>query len=488
MRDIRRRSRGGGVMDEHGKGGFSRVLGGRDVLAMAFGAMIGFGWVVQTGEFLTDAGTLGAAAAFLVGGLVVGLVGLTYAELVSAIPRAGGEHNYVMRALGARPALVTSWILVLGYVSVVAFEAVALPRSLGYLLPGLATGGLWSVAGQEVFAGWALVGVLGAVVMTGVNYLGIRPAAVLQGVAVLFLVTVGASLLLGAVLGGDPANMRPLLSSDLAGPLGVLMAVPFLFVGFDVIPQSAGEIGVPFRRIGTLLLLATGTATGWYVLVVLTVGAGLSAEPLATSELAAGDGMRALWNSEAMGTVLVLGGVAGILTSWNGFLVGASRLIHAMATSGMLPRWFARLHPRFRTPSNAILFVGGLSATAPLFGERMLTWLIDAGGFAVVVSYVMVAISFLVLRHREPGMPRPFRVAHGRTVGGLATVLSLGLAVLFLPGMPSGLVWPYEWVILGGWLLLGGVWLLRFGRVHAGLPRQDRPDGSSLSPPERRPG
>ncbi|WP_157095393.1 amino acid permease, partial [Hoyosella altamirensis] len=96
-------------------GGLARVLGRWDVLAVAFGAMIGFGWIVLTSGFLEDAGTLGAALAFVIGGIIVSLVGLTYAELVSAMPEAGGEHNYVLRGLGSWPAFLTSWTLVLGY-------------------------------------------------------------------------------------------------------------------------------------------------------------------------------------------------------------------------------------------------------------------------------------------------------------------------------------------------------------------------------------
>ena len=128
-------------MAEHGdNSGLVRVLGRLDVIAIAFGAMIGFGWIVLTGGFLEDAGSGGTALAFVLGGIVVGLVGLTYAELVSAMPSAGGEHNYTLRALGSRPAFVTSWTLVLGYVSVVAFEAVALPQTLLYLAPDLPAG------------------------------------------------------------------------------------------------------------------------------------------------------------------------------------------------------------------------------------------------------------------------------------------------------------------------------------------------------------
>ncbi len=126
---------------------FAPVLARRDVLAVAFGAMIGFGWVVLTGGFLDDAGSLGAALAFVIGGAVVGLVGLTYAELVAAMPRAGGEHNDAMRGLGARPALAMSWTIGLGYISVVAFEAVALPTTVAYLIPEVESVKLWTISG-----------------------------------------------------------------------------------------------------------------------------------------------------------------------------------------------------------------------------------------------------------------------------------------------------------------------------------------------------
>lgn len=452
--------------------GFTRVLGRWDVLAVAFGAMIGFGWIVLTGGFLEDAGTFGAALAFLLGGAIMALVGLTYAELVSAMPRAGGEHNYVLRGLGSRPAFVASWSLVLGYVSVVAFEAVALPQTMLYLAPDMLVGRLWSVAGYDVYASWVAVGVVGALLITALNYMGVRPAAVFQSVAVLFLVGVAVLLLVGSAIGGSTDDLRPLFVGGAGGLIAVIVAVPFLFVGFDVIPQSAEEIDLPFRQIGKLVVVSVVAAASFYVIVMLTVGSSLPKAELAASQLPAAEGMAALWGSDLLGDVLVLGGIAGILTSWNGFMLGASRLLYAMATSGMVPRWLGRVHPRYRTPSNAVLFVGGLSVLAPLFGEQMLVWLVDAGGLAIVVAFFLVAVTFLVLRSREPDMERPYRVSGGRTVGVLAAVLTLGLAVLFLPGMPSALIWPAEWVIFGLWWLAGLVLVLRVPKVGPG-PRAE---------------
>ena len=461
-------------MESENKTDFVRVLGRRDTLAVAFGAMIGFGWIVLTGTFLGNAGTLGAALAFVLGGIVIAFIGLTYAELVSAMPTVGGEHNYVMRAMGSRPAFVTSWALVLGYISVVAFEAVALPETVLYLFPDMLAGKLWTVAGYDVYLSWVAVGIGASVLMTLVNYFGVRPAAVFQTVAVLFLAAVGGALLLGSFVGGETRHMSPLFAGGTAGVISVLVATPFLFVGFDVIPQSAEEINLPYRKIGQLLLLSIGLAVFWYVLIMVTVGMSMPAAQLAESNLAAADGMAALWGSDLMGTILVLGGIAGILTSWNGFLIGASRLIYAMAQSGMLPWWFGELHPRYRTPANALLFIGALSVLAPLFGQKTLVWMVDAGGLSIIIAWVMVAVSFVILRRREPAMERPFRAPGGQVTGVIAVVLGVGLGVLFLPGLPAALVWPYEWVVIVLWWLVGVVFLVRVPRVGPGADAEHR--------------
>ena len=114
---------------------FLKVLGKKDVLALAFGAMIGWGWVVSSGTWITEAGSIGAVLAFAIGGVLVLLIGLTYAELSSALPLAGGEFVFSYQAMGRLPSFITTWAVIFGYVSVIAFEAVALPTVFEYIIP-----------------------------------------------------------------------------------------------------------------------------------------------------------------------------------------------------------------------------------------------------------------------------------------------------------------------------------------------------------------
>jgi APA family basic amino acid/polyamine antiporter len=156
-----------------------------------------------------------------------------------------------------------------------------------------------------------------------------------------------------------------------------------------------------------------------------------------------------------MGNILVLGGIGGILTSWIGFYVGGSRAIYALAKAGMLPKSLGELHPKYNTPHKAILLIAVLTTVAPLFGRPALVWLVDAGGLALVVAWFMVALSFIILRKKNPSLKRPFLLPGGTWVGWVAVLMSFGICILYMPGMPSALVWPYEWVIIFVWVLLG---------------------------------
>ena len=371
--------------------------------------MIGWSWVALTGNWIDRAGSLGAMLAFVVGGVAVILVGLTYAELASAMPQAGGEHVYSHRALGRTASFICTWAILLGYVSVVAFEAVALPTVADYLVPGFSRGYLWTVAGWDVQLTWVLVGVVAAIVMTAINIIGIKTAAKLQLLVTALVLTVGVLLIGGAGVAGSADNLQPLFDNGAKGILGVLVIVPFMFVGFDVIPQSAEEVDIPFSEIGATLMISIVMAVLWYVLIIAAVSMGLSTTERAASSLPTADATVAIFGGSWAASLLVLAGIGGILTSWNAFLIGGSRALYALAHAGQLPRSLGELHPRFNTPHNAVLLIGVLSVFAPLFGRPTMVWLAHAGSLGIIVAYAFVAWSFMVLRKREPEMPRPYK-------------------------------------------------------------------------------
>lgn len=456
----------------------AKTLSNKDVLALGFGAMIGFGWVVLTKGWLLDAGPGGASLAFLVGGIIMAFVGLVYAELTSAMPKAGGAHNFILRARGPHGAFIGSWGFIGGYVTIIAFEAVAVPNTIEYIWPNINHVPLWTIAGFEVHLTWALIGVVTAIVLTWINIRGTKVAGMVQTFVVLFLLLVGIMLITGAFTGGEARNLEPLFTPGVTGFFAVMIAVPFLFVGFDVIPQSAEEANVPPRQVGRLVVISVIMATLWYIMVIFASALGLSGEQLENSHLATADAVFNMFNSQAAANILIAGGLAGILTTWNSLLIGASRMIYALSRTGMLPKRLAKLHPVYKTPVNALLMLGAISAVAPFFGSAMLDWLVESGSPMIVITYMLVSVSFVILRRREPQMPRPLRVGGkgrgGELIGWFAIILTIALLIQYLPGMPAQLSWQ-PWVIFLAWWAAGAFFYYRLPRgIRAGEDVEER--------------
>ena len=125
---------------EQKKSEFDKVLGAWDILVIAFGAMIGWGWVVSSGSWIQKGGVVGASIAFVIGGVMIFFIGLTYAELTAAMPQCGGEHVFSYKAMGPNGSFICTWAIILGYVSVTCFEACAFPTIITYLWPGFLKG------------------------------------------------------------------------------------------------------------------------------------------------------------------------------------------------------------------------------------------------------------------------------------------------------------------------------------------------------------
>ena len=145
---------------EKKKSEFDKVFSAWDILVIAFGAMIGWGWVVSTGDWIGRGGVLGAVIGFAIGGIMVFFVGLTYAELTAAMPQCGGEHVFSYKAMGPVGSFICTWAIILGYVSVVCFEACALPTIITYIYPGFLKGYLYTVAGFDIYASWLAVAMI----------------------------------------------------------------------------------------------------------------------------------------------------------------------------------------------------------------------------------------------------------------------------------------------------------------------------------------
>lgn len=447
------------------KSKFDKVMGAWDILVIAFGAMIGWGWVINSGDWITTAGFMGSIISMLIGGVMVIFVGLTYAELTSAMPQCGGEHVFSYRAMGPTGSFVCTWMIILGYVATSAFEATALPTVITYLFPKFNQVYLYSIAGKDIYLTTILLGVGVAVLITFINIIGAKTAAILQTVLTAIIAIAGILLVVGSAINGDGANITgQMWESGTGTTLGSVFKVacmtPFLFIGFDVIPQAAEEINVPYKKIGKIMLLSIFLAVAWYLLIIFAVcyimpQSAIAQEMLSQNGLVSAKAIEIAFRSPLMGKVLIIGGLCGIITSWNSFLMGGSRALYSMGESLMIPKMFGKLG-KHKTPEAAIILCGIACVAAPFFGRGVLVWLVDAASFGCVIAYMFVSISFCILRKKKPEMARPYKVKAGRFVGAMAVLMAGFMTLLYIvpASFSAALVWQ-EWIVVGIWLALG---------------------------------
>lgn len=451
----------------------SKVLGRTDIIAIGFGTMVGWSWVMMGPIWVNEAGLIGAIAAFIIGGAIILTIGLTYGELTAALPLAGGEFVFAYRTMGNRAAWIVGWIMSMAYIGVAAWEGIALATAINYIFPLPQVGLLWEVAGYQVHMSWALVGMLGAVIITLLNFFGVRPAVLFQVMATAAMMIIVLFIFFGGAVFGSVDNIGDMFGSY-EGFSYVFLMVPAMLIGFDVIPQSSEEMNIEPRYIGKMILVCIIVSIIWYILLITGVSLAAPVEIRGSGVIPMADVASYMFNGDIFSVIIIVGGIFGILTSWNGFFIGATRLLFSMGRAGMLPAVFGRLHKKYRTPYVAIFLIGAVCVTAPLLGMNALVWFMDTSTFCALISYILVIISFIMLKKNEPELPRPFNIKGGAKTGIFIlaiTAVYLGLYInenVNLSGVSP------EFVITAAWMLLGFVMVKMLNRRRKPVSREER--------------
>lgn len=451
----------------------SKVLGRTDIIAIGFGTMVGWSWVMMGPIWVNEAGLVGAIAAFIIGGAIILTIGLTYGELTAALPLTGGEFVFAYRAMGNRAACIVGWIMSMAYIGVAAWEGIALATAMNYMFPLPQVGLLWEVAGYQVHMSWALVGMLGAVIITLLNFFGVRPAVLFQVMATAAMMIIVLFIFFGGAVFGSVDNIGDMFGSY-EGFSYVFLMVPAMLIGFDVIPQSSEEMNIEPRYIGKMILVCIIVSIIWYILLITGVSLAAPVEIRGSGVIPMADVASYMFNGDIFSVIIIVGGIFGILTSWNGFFIGATRLLFSMGRAGMLPAVFGRLHKKYRTPYVAIFLIGAVCVTAPLLGMNALVWFMDTSTFCALISYILVIISFIMLKKNEPELPRPFNIKGGAKTGIFIlaiTAVYLGLYInenVNLSGVST------EFVITAAWMLLGFVMVKMLNKRRKPVSREER--------------
>ena len=437
-----------------------KTLNPIEVLALALGAIVGWGcFILPAIRFLPDAGPLGTVIAFFVGAFFQCIVAMSYSFLIKPYPVAGGAFAYAYAGFGTTGAFICGWSLVLSYICVIAANAMALVLLTRYLMPGVFdTGFLYSIAGWNINSG-ELAFVSFVLLMFGwMNYRGMNAASIIQVILAIAL-TAGIVVLAGGTFFSESAalsNFEPLFAEDKSAfscVLIILALTPWLYVGFDTIPQTAEEFRFSPAKARDLMLLSIICGAILYTLVTLCVAGYIPYKELLSQNHAWATG----WIADQVfgrfgGVALTIPVLAGILTGMNGFFMATTRLLFSMGRSKFLPGFFAAVHPRYNTPYKSVIFTLALCLIVPWFGRAALGWIVDMSAIGTAIAYFFTCVTALKYLNAntylpEAGWGRPFCV-----IGALTSVICFIL--LIYPDSPAAISVP-SWLTLFVWTGLG---------------------------------
>ncbi len=452
-----------------------RALNATHLTLLGIGGIIGTGIFVLTGTAAANHAGPALPLSFIVAGLGCTFAGLCYAEFSAMIPVSGSAYSYSYATLGEGIAWFIGWNLVLEYLFAVATVSVGWSGYAMSLLDQLHLHIPAAISNAPLDQGvdavhWVRTGalinlpaILIVAAIATICYIGIRQSALFNSVIVAIKVTVVVLFIVFGVSYINTANWHPFVPPNsgergVFGWSGVMAAsgvIFFAYIGFDAVSTAAQETKNPQRDMPIGILTSLVICTILYVIVsaVLTGMVNYKELDVAAPVALALDKYPGLhW----LGIPVKLGAVCGMTSVMLVMTIAQARIFFAMARDGLLPPFFGRVHPRFRTPSTGTIVTGTAAAVVGgLFPVKILGELVAIGTLA---AFVTVCIGILVLRQTRPDLPRPFRTPWpwftciaGALVCG-AMMVSLG---------------PETWARLVIWTAIGVLIYVFYGYRHS---------------------
>jgi basic amino acid/polyamine antiporter, APA family len=455
-----------------------RVLSATALTALGIGGIIGTGIFVLTGVAAANHAGPALALAFIIAGIGCTLAGLCYAEFAAMIPVSGSAYSYSYATLGEGIAWFIGWNLVLEYLFAVATVSVGWS---GYLVSLLDQVGLHMPAALssapfakgegdlEIVRTGALINVPAIAIVAALSvicYIGIRQSSAFNTVIVAIKVTIVLLFIFFGIAYINPANWHPFIPPNegpgkygLPGIMTAAGIIFFAYIGFDAISTCAQETKNPQRDMPVGILGSLVICTILYVVVALVLTGMVKYTELNVPApvAVAIDKYPALhW----MGLPVKLGALAGMTSVMLVMTVAQARIFLAMARDGLIWKPFAKVHPKFHTPSVGTVVTGVFAALiGGLLPVGILGEMVSIGTLA---AFVTVCIGVLVLRQTRPELHRPFRTPWPwfTCIAG-AIVCSW---MMYSLGVGT-------WIRLFVWTIVGAVIYAMYGYRHSRLHR-----------------
>ncbi len=466
--------------------GLRRSLSRMNLVSLGIGAIIGAGIFVLTGQAAAQYAGPAIAISFVISGLGCLFAGLCYAEFAAMIPISGSAYTYSYATLGEFFAWIIGWDLILEYLFVAPTVAVgwsghlvAFLQEFNIILPAHLTQAPFDyVNGQLVSTGHLVnlpaVGIIA--VLTWLLVIGIKESATFNNYMVVTKVSIllaiigfGIWYLLGhhdlAVKNWTPfipANTGTYGEFGWSGIFKGAAVIFFAYIGFDAVSTAAQEAknpqkDMPMGIVGSLLICTVLFIT---ISVILT---GMSKYTELNNAAPVVNALQAAGAPFALRFVVEIAAIAGLSSVILVMLMGQPRIFFSMANDGLLPAFFAKVHPRFKTPYVTTIITGVLSAI--LGGLMPLSILGEMVSIGTLFAFVIVCISIIVLRKTRPDAPRPFRTPWVP----LVPILGAGICLLQMYALPAD-----TWWRLAIWMAIGIAIYFGYSRHHSKLNKSGR--------------
>ncbi|MGP3937146.1 amino acid permease [Nonomuraea sp. KM88] len=448
------------IATEH-EGELARTLGLWQLTAIGVGGIIGAGIFALAGAVANETAGPAVLVSFLIAGVASAAAAMSYAEFAGMIPKAGSAYTYGYAVLGEIVGWFIGWDLLLEYTAIVAVVAIGisgyfgfLVQQLGFELPPWMLGAPGTGEGRVV----DLFAVLLCLFIAFLLNLGIRSAARFET----FVVGVKVAVVLLVIVVGffhiNTANYHPFFPFGIGGAITGAATVFFAVFGYDAMSTAAEESRDARRHMPKAIIYSLIIAMVLYVLATLVL-TGMQNYREIDPESGFSSAFASVGLS-GLASVIAVGAIIGILTVMFTFMLGVTRVWFSMSRDGLLPQWFAKVHPVRRVPSRVTWIVG--AASAVIAGFLPIREAAELTNIGILLAFVVVCLAVIVLRYRQPGLHREFRTPGMPVVPAVGVVFSIWL-ITFLD--------PVTWLRFAVWFLIGLVIYFAYSRRHSALER-----------------
>jgi len=446
-------------IEDGGEANLTRTLGLWQLTAIGVGGIIGAGIFSLAGAVAHETAGPAVLISFLLAGIASAAAALSYAEFAGMIPKAGSAYTYGYVVLGEIVGWFIGWDLLLEYTAIVAVVAIGISGYFAFLMSGIGVDLPAWMLGAPGTGDGHVVDLFAVVLCLLIAYLlnrGIRAAARVETGVVALKVAVVLLVIVVGFFYIRSSNYRPFFPFGVSGAITGAATVFFAVFGYDAMSTAAEESKDAKRHLPRAILYSLAVSMVLYVFATLVL-TGMQNYRDIDPESGFSSAFASVGLS-GLADVIAVGAIIGILTVMFTFMLGVTRVWYAMSRDGLLPAWFAKVHPVRRVPSRVTWICGGVSAI--IAGFLPIREAAELTNIGILLAFVVVCIAVIVLRHRRPDLPRSFRLPGMPVIPALGVVFSIWL-ITFLS--------PATWLRFAAWFVLGLIIYFAYSRHHSRL-------------------